>query len=70
MNTLEFTANSIFVYVWTSHDKKLNTSYIKYVSNLALADVAQWIELQPANQKVAGSIPSQGTYLGFGPGPQ
>ena len=27
----------------------------------ALAGVAQWIEHQPANQKVAGSIPSQGT---------
>ena len=38
--------------------------------NLVLAGVAQWIERQPANQKVTGSIPSQGTCLGFGPGPQ
>ena len=36
----------------------------------ALAGVAQWIERQPANQKVPGSIPSQGTCLGCGPGPQ
>ena len=36
----------------------------------ALAGVAQWIEWRPANQKVAGSIPSQGTYLGYVPGPQ
>ena len=35
----------------------------------ALAGVAQWIEHGPANQRVAGSIPSQGTGLGCGPGP-
>ena len=35
----------------------------------ALAGVAQWIEYQPENQSVAGSIPSQGTCLGCGPGP-
>ena len=28
----------------------------------ALAGVAQWTECQPANQKVASSIPSQGTW--------
>ena len=32
--------------------------------------VAKWIEGQPVNQRVAGSIPSQGTCLGCGPGPQ
>ena len=37
---------------------------------LALAGVAQWIERWPANQRVAGSIPSQGTCLDCGPGPQ
>ena len=37
---------------------------------LALAGVAQWIEHGPANQKVTGSIPSQGTCLCCGPGPQ
>ena len=31
--------------------------------------VAQWIECQPVNQRVTGSIPSQGTCLGCGPGP-
>ena len=36
----------------------------------ALVGVAQWIERQPANQRVTGSIPSQGTCLGCGPGPQ
>ena len=36
----------------------------------ALAGVAQWIECRPANQKVAGLIPCQGTCLGCGPGPQ
>ena len=29
----------------------------------ALADVAQWIELQPMNQNVASSIPSLGTFF-------
>ena len=37
---------------------------------LALAGVAQWIEHQPANQRVIGSIPTQGTCLGCGLGPQ
>ena len=32
---------------------------------LAWAGVAQWIECQPVNQKVAGLIPSQGTCLGL-----
>ena len=33
----------------------------------ALAGVAQWIEHQP---EVVGSIPRQGTCLGYAPGPQ
>ena len=37
---------------------------------LDLAGVAQWIESQPLNQRVAGSIPSQGTCLGCVPGPK
>ena len=36
----------------------------------SLPGVAQWIEHQPAKRKVTGSIPSQGTCLGCGPGPQ
>ena len=32
-----------------------------------LAGVAQWIKCWPANQKVIGSIPGQGTCLGCGP---
>ena len=35
----------------------------------ALDGVAQWIECQPAKQRVAGSIPSQGIFLGCRPGP-
>ena len=34
----------------------------------ALAGVAQWIKHQPVNQKVIGSITSQETCLGCGPG--
>ena len=37
---------------------------------VALAGVAQWTECRPVNQRVASSIPSQGTSLGCGPGPQ
>ena len=37
---------------------------------MALTGVAQWIEHGPVNQRVAGLIPSQGTCLGCGPGPQ
>ena len=37
---------------------------------LALAGVAQWIECPPANQRVTGLIPSQGTCLGCQTGPQ
>ena len=35
----------------------------------ALAGVAQWTERWTANQRVAGSIPSQGMCWGCGPGP-
>ena len=34
------------------------------IATWALAGVAQWIEHGPVNQRVAGSIPSQSTYLG------
>ena len=37
---------------------------------LALADVAQWVECWPVNQRVTGSIPSQGICLDCEPGPQ
>ena len=35
-----------------------------------LAGMAQWIECQPVNQKVSGSIPRQGTCLGGRQDPQ
>ena len=37
---------------------------------IAPGGVAQWIERWPVNQRVTGSIPSQDTCLGCGPGPQ
>ena len=36
---------------------------------MALTGVVQWVEHHPANRKAAGSISSQGTSLGCGPGP-
>ena len=35
-----------------------------------MAGVAQWIEHGSVNQRVTNWIPSQGTCLGCGPGPQ
>ena len=37
---------------------------LETIAMIALAGVAQWIELWPANQRVTSSIPSQGTCLG------
>ena len=48
----------------------LYTNYISIYKKKALAGVAQWIERGPVNRRVAGLIPSQGTYLGCRPGPQ
>ena len=44
--------------------------YIYTHTHMALAGMAHWIKHQPANQSVAGSIPSQGTPLGCRLGPQ
>ena len=43
---------------------------LKSMFIFALAGVAQWIEHWPVNQRVTGSVPSQGTCLGYAPGPQ
>ena len=50
----------------------LNKWRIFYYGSIqvALAGVAQWTDGWPVNQRVAGLIPSQGTCLGYGPGPQ
>ena len=50
----------------------INASHICNVKKVkrAVAGVAQWIECGPANQSITGSIPSQDTRLGCGPGPQ
>ena len=60
------------------HTEKLPTSkqspIIKvqnpYPSTPTSEGVAQWLEHWPVNQKVTSSIPSQGTCLSYGPGPQ
>ena len=46
--------------------------YVQGMKNreAALGGMAQWSEYQPENQRVTGSIPSQGTCLGCGPDPQ
>ena len=51
------------------HGSKITWATLK-INQAALAGVAQYTERWSANLKVAGSIPSQGTCLGFGPGPQ
>ena len=47
-----------------------NRNKIENNAILVLADVPQWTECQPVNQRVAGSIPSQYTCLGCRSGPQ
>ena len=47
-----------------------NIQFLEENTEVALADVAQRIEFWPVNQRVVGSIPSQGTCLGCGLGPQ
>ena len=42
----------------------------KHKNEIALAGVTQWTDCWPANQRVAGLIPSQDTRLGCGPGTQ
>ena len=44
--------------------------FFVFKKKFTLASVAQWIECQPANQRLTSLIPSQGTFLGCGPGPQ
>ena len=54
---------------FTFYKNKKGYKLVK-ASTIALAGVALWIECQPANQMITGSIPSQGTCLGCRPGPQ
>ena len=42
---------------------------IRKMSFSALTSMSQWIECQPANQRVTGSILGQGSCLGYGPCP-
>ena len=56
--------------VWMEiHTYSRTNLYVKKAVG-ALAGVAQWTERWPVNQRVTGSMPSQGTGLGCGPGPQ
>ena len=44
---------------WGGGSTKFNSSHLCLnTQHLALAGVAQWIECQPANQRVTSSIPS------------
>ena len=61
---LSFSLNSISISSGEDFKK------FKKKKKRALAGVAQWIECGPTNQRVTSSIPSQGTCLGCGPGPQ
>ena len=44
--------------------KIVRSVYILYDAFSALAGVTQWIECQPAKQRVTSSIPSPGIHLG------
>ena len=43
------------------------SNFFQFKMRISLAGVAQWIGCRPANQRVTGLIPSQGTYLGCKP---
>ena len=45
------------------------SSRVTVIIKSALAGVVQWTEFLPANQRVAGLIPSLSTCLGCSPGP-
>ena len=62
-NTIHFNETKVIIYQTLN-----NFMMLKYAS--ALAGMARWIECWPVNQKVTSLIPSQGTRLGYGPGPQ
>ena len=47
-----------------------NTKQWQIISLNAMSGIARWIKHRPENQRVAGSIPSQGRCLGCGPGLQ
>ena len=52
-------------------EKDCCAAYMELEMPIAKAQgVAQWIECWPVHQRVTGSIPSQGTCLGCGPGSQ
>ena len=54
--------------IYMSQESRLIKQFKKTLIN-ALAGVVQWIEHLPVNQRVTGSIPSQVTCMGCGPGP-
>ena len=45
---------------------RLNTLKVEELWKVALAGWLSWLEHHPVHQKVAGSIPGQGTYPGCG----
>ena len=51
-------------------NKDLTYYFVSLIFSIAMAGIAQWIEHQLANRKVPSSIPSRGTCLSGGPGPQ
>ena len=58
----------LFMYLLAMYMSSLKKNLLKFFA--ALVGVGQWIEHQPANQRVTGSIPSQDTCLGCRLGPQ
>ena len=68
-----FNKNDIFGHPgsWKLSTYESTSKFFKlFNNNSALAGVAQWTECWPVNQRVTGSIPSQGTCLDFRPGPR
>ena len=58
------------MHYWTQPAHFTNKNSLMLKMKGAPAGMAQWIEHRPANQGIEGSIRSQGTCLGCGPGLQ
>ena len=59
--------NATHIHLQETHLKYKDTNTLKATVSMALAGVAQWIERGPVNQRIASSLPSEGTCLGILP---
>ena len=66
--SLDASPSSIYIYNDTKYREKALgwREHLSKKCGFCPTGVAQWVECWPVNQRVSGSIPSQGTCLGCG----